>query len=89
MQVGKTLKLNDTTTMEPWAGAALDVTFLDDVAISGAGTVSNANTDLRLQAGLNFGFGSSAQLAITGEAAGLLQSDFNSYSIEANLAVQF
>ena len=35
MQVGKTLKLNDTTTVEPWAGAALDVTFLDEVAISG------------------------------------------------------
>ena len=89
LQAGKTLRLSDKATVEPWAGAALDVTFLSDVRITGFPTDSDPNTDLRLQAGLNFGFGDYAQLAITGEAAGLLQKDFDNYSIDANLAVQF
>ncbi len=89
LQIGNTLRLSDTTTLEPWAGAALDVTFLNDVKITGLPDSSDPNTDLRLQAGLNFGFGSNAQLAITGEASGLLLEDFDNYSIEANLAVQF
>ena len=89
LQLGKTLQLSDKTTVEPWAGAALDVTFLNDVRISGSPTDSDPNTDLRLQAGLNFGFGDNAQLAITGEASGLLLEDFDNYSIDANLAVQF
>ena len=88
-QLGNTLRLSDTTTVEPWAGAALDWTFLSDVHTAGFGTVSDASTDLRLQAGLNFGFGSNAQLAITGEASGLLNKDLDSYSVEANLAIQF
>ncbi len=89
MQIGKTLRLSDTATVEPWAGAAIDVTFLNDVAITGLPDDSDPNTDLRLQGGLNFAFGSNAQLAITGEASGLLLEDFDNYSIEANLAVQF
>jgi hypothetical protein len=89
LQIGNTLRLSDTTTMEPWAGAALDVTFLNDVKITGLPDTSDPNTDLRLQAGLNFGFGSNAQLAFTGEASGLLLEDFDNYSVEANLAVQF
>lgn len=89
VQFGKTLKLSDTATVEPWAGAALDWTFLADTHTSGGGTVSDPTADLRLQAGLNFSFGTNTQLAITGEAAGLLVDDLNSYSIEANLAVQF
>lgn len=88
-QIGNTLKLSDSTTVEPWAGAALDWTFLSDVHTAGFGTKSNPSTDLRLQAGLNFGFGSHAQFAVTGEASGLLNDDLNSYAIEANLAVQF
>jgi hypothetical protein len=89
LQIGNTLRLSDTLTMEPWAGAALDFTFLNDTHTDGAGTVSDPTTDLRLQAGLNFSFGSNAQLAITGEAGGLLLDDLDSYSIEANLAMQF
>ena len=89
VQIGKTLRLSDTATVEPWAGAAVDVTFLNNVAIAGLPDDSDPNTDLRLQTGLNFAFGSNAQLAITGEASGLLLEDFDNYSIEANLAVQF
>ncbi len=89
VQFGNTLRLSDTTTVEPWAGAALDWTFLSEVDTDGLGTDSETDLDLRVQAGLNFGFGSNAQLAITGEAAGLIDDDTNSYSIEANLAVQF
>lgn len=89
LQIGKTLRLSDTATVEPWAGAAIDVTFLNDVAITGLPDDSDPNTDLRLHGGLNFGFGSNAQLAITGEVSGLLLEDFDNYSIEANLAVQF
>ena len=89
VQLGKTFRLSDTTTVEPWAGAAMDVTFLNDVRVTGAGTTSDPNTDLRIQTGLNFGIGNNAQLAITGEMAGVLLNTFDSYSIEANLAVQF
>lgn len=89
VQFGKTLRLSDTVTVEPWAGAALDVSFLNDTFTTGFGTVSDPNTDLRVQSGLNFGFGNNAQLAITGEMSGLLLDTFTNYSIEANLAVQF
>ncbi len=82
------MRLSDTTTVEPWAGAALDWTFLNDVRTLGV-TTSDPSTDLRLQAGFNFNFGTSAQLAITGEAAGILDQELNTYSLEANLAVQF
>jgi hypothetical protein len=89
VQFGNTLRLSDTLTVEPWAGAALDWTFLSEVKTDGFGTDGETLADLRVQAGLNFGFGSNAQLAITGEAAGLIDDDTNGYSIEANLAVQF
>jgi hypothetical protein len=88
-QVGNTLTLSDKATMEPWLGAAFDWTLINSVETSGFGTDSETATDLRLQAGFNFGFGSNAQLALTGEASGLLNDDLDSYSIEANFAMQF
>lgn len=89
LQIGKTFRLSDTVTAEPWAGAYYDWTFLSDSYTKGFGTVSSPDSDLRLQAGLNFGFGSNAQLALTGEVAGLMEDNLNSYALEANLAIQF
>jgi outer membrane autotransporter protein len=89
LQVGKTFRLSDAVTAEPWAGAFYDWSFLSDTHTSGAGTVSTPDADLRLQAGLNFGFGSNAQLALTGEVAGLMEGNLNTYALEANLAIQF
>lgn len=89
LQIGDTLRMNDKTTVEPWAGAALDYTFLNRTDTDGFASVDDPYADLRIQAGLNFGFGSNAQLALIGEAGGLLRSQTNSYSAEANLAFQF
>jgi len=89
IQIGKTLHLSDKTTMEPWAGAALDYTFLSRTKPEGLDASNDPNADLRVQVGLNFGFGSNAQLALTAEAGGLLNKDLNTYSGEANLAIQF
>lgn len=88
LQIGNTMRLSDTTTVEPWLGASLDWTFLNEIHTSGFGTTSDPNTDLRLEAGLNFSFGTNAQLAITGEMSGLLLDDLNAYSVAANLAFQ-
>jgi hypothetical protein len=90
LQIGNTLTLSGTTTMEPWAGVALDWTFINKSKDAVLGTiVDDPNTDLRLQAGLNFGFGNNIQLALTGEAAGLLLDETDTYSGEVNLALQF
>jgi len=89
-QIGDTLALSGTATVEPWVGVALDWTFLNKSKDSVFGTIiDDPNTDLRLQAGLNFGFGNNIQLALTGEAAGLLLDETDTYSGEVNLAVQF
>lgn len=88
VQFGNTVRLSDTATVEPWVGAALDWTFLNRTTVSGVGSINDPNTDIRLQAGLNFNFNNNAQLAITGEMSGLLLDDVNSYSIAANLAFQ-
>lgn len=89
VQIGNTLRLSDTGTVEPWAGAALDYVFVNTTATDGFGSVKDPYADLRLQLGLNFGFGGNAQLAITGELGGLLMDASDTYAIEANLAVQF
>ncbi len=90
LQIGNTLALSGTTTLEPWAGVALDWTFINKSKDAVLGSiVDDPNTDLRLQAGLNFGFGNNIQLALTGEAAGLLLDETDTYSGEVNLAVQF
>ncbi len=89
LQIGNTLQLSDTVTMEPWAGYAFDWTFHNRTHSPELGTITYSNIDLRLMGGLNFGLGGNAQLAITGEAGGLFLGELDSYSIEANLAVQF
>lgn len=89
LQIGNTFTLSDAATMEPWLGAALDYTFTNTTKTEGAGTLKDPYTDLRLQAGFNFGFGSNAQLAITGEVGGLMSNDLDTYSVEANFAYQF
>lgn len=89
-QIGNTLRLSEGATMEPWLGAAFDavlVNKIDDAVLGNV--VDDPYEDLRLQAGLNFSFGSNAQLAISGEIAGLLVDTSDSYSVEANLAIQF
>ncbi len=89
VQIGDTLRLSETATVEPWAGAALDWTFVNEIEQEGSPTTDDPNTDLRVQAGLNFGFGSNAQFSVTGEAGGLLLDDTDIYSGQANLAIQF
>ena len=89
VQVGKTLHVSDTATVEPWAGAAFDYNFVSRTKQEHLPSGSDPNEDLRLQVGLNFGFGSNAQLALTGEAGGLLLNNLNTYSGEAMLSIQF
>ncbi len=89
LQIGDTLRLSEKTTVEPWAGAAFDWTFINRIDQSGFPSTNDSNTDLRVQAGLNFGFGSNAQLSLTGEAGGLILDTLDTYAGEANLAVQF
>ncbi len=89
LQIGNTLRLSDTTTVEPWAGAALDWAFINRIEQDGAPDIDDPNVDLRAQFGLNFGFGGSAQLALTGEAGGLLLDSIDTWSGQANLAIQF
>jgi outer membrane autotransporter protein len=90
LQVGDTLRLGDRATVEPWLGAAFDYTFVNRVNDAVLGNIiDNPTTDIRLQAGLNFGLGSNMQLALTGELGGLLLDNTNTYAAEANLAIQF
>ncbi|MBC8036581.1 MAG: autotransporter outer membrane beta-barrel domain-containing protein [Rhizobiales bacterium] len=89
VQIGDTLRLSETATVEPWAGTAFDWTFVNRIEQAGSPTIDDPNVDLRVQAGLNFGFGSNMQLSLTGEAGGLLLEKVDTYSGEANLAVQF
>ena len=89
LQIGNTLQLSDTVTMEPWAGYAFDWTLDNTTHTEGFGTFSYSNIDARLLAGLNFGLPGNAQLSITGEAGGLLLNELDSFSVDANLAVQF
>jgi outer membrane autotransporter protein len=89
LQVGNTLRLSDNATVEPWAGAALDWTFISQVDVEGVGDTNDPYVDLRLQGGLNFVFGTNMQLSLTGEIGGLIADTIDTYSGEANLAIQF
>ena len=89
LQLGNSFRLGAAATIEPWAGAAFDYVFVNDTEIDGFGGTEDSYSDLRLQAGFNFGLGNHAQLAITGELGGLLQDDLDTYAVEANLAIQF
>jgi len=88
-QVGNTLALSDSATVEPWLGAAIDWNFVNSVKQSGIPTDDDPSVDLRLQAGLNFTLGPRAQFSLTGETSGLLLGDIDTYAGEANLAIQF
>jgi hypothetical protein len=89
--IGHTLALAGTSTIEPWAGAFIDYTFLNDVTTPGPISVGSYDeqVDLRLQLGLNFSLAGNVQLAVTGETSGLLLDETDTYAGEANLAIQF
>jgi outer membrane autotransporter protein len=90
LQIGNTFAISDTSTVEPWLGAMLDWTFVNETKDDILGKIiDDTHVDLRLQAGLNFSFGSSAQLALTGEVSGLLLDDQDTYTGAVNLAFQF
>lgn len=88
--LGHTFALSGATSVEPWAGAFLDYTFLNETHTDGLGTDSiDEQADLRLQLGLNLNLASNVQLVLTGETAGLIVDETDSYAGEANLAIQF
>jgi hypothetical protein len=79
-----------TTSIEPWAGAFFDYTFLNETDTDGVGTDSvDEQADLRLQAGLTLNLAANMQLTLTGETAGLIVDETDSYAGEANFAIQF
>lgn len=89
LQLGNTFSLSDTSTVEPWAGVAFDYVFTNTTSTEGIDTVKDPYADLRVQVGFNFGFGTNAQLSVTGEAGGLMSPDLNTYGAELNFAYQF
>jgi hypothetical protein len=90
LQVGNTLSLGGSTTVEPWLGAQFDWVAVNKVVDHVSGTIlDDPYTDLGLQAGLNFAFGGHAQLALTAEMSGILYKDSDTYTAGANFAYQF
>ena len=89
-QLGKTFALGDGASVEPWAGAILEYTFLNQTHTDDAEDVDYPETvDLRYQLGLNVNFAENIQLTLTGEAAGFMLDESDTYAGEANLAIQF
>ena len=89
-QLGHTFTLANGQTIEPWAGALFDWTFVNQVHTDGFSTTDlNDAYDLRLQSGLIWTIATNAQLSLTGEISGLLMPDNDIYSGQANLAIQF
>ena len=90
LQIGDTISIGGSNTVEPWLGAQFDWALENRVKDKLLGTiVNNPNTDLRLQTGLNFAFGANAQLALTAEMSGILLKNSNTYTAGANFAYQF
>ncbi|MGE0005274.1 MAG: autotransporter outer membrane beta-barrel domain-containing protein [Parvibaculaceae bacterium] len=89
--VGHAFALAGAMSMEPWAGAFIDYTFVNDVSTSGPINVRSYDeqVDLRLQLGINLTLAGNVQLAVTGETSGLLLDETDTYAGEANLAIQF
>lgn len=89
--LGHTFALSDAASLEPWAGAFLDYSFINDTDTDGPFDDNSygEQLDLRLQLGLNLNLASNVQLALTGETAGLLLDETETYAGEANLAIQF
>ncbi len=89
-QVGNSISIGGASTVEPWLGAQLDWVGINKVVDHVTGAIlDDPYTDLRLQGGLNFAFGSNAQLALTAEVSGLLYEDSDTYTAGANFAFQF
>jgi outer membrane autotransporter protein len=90
LQIGDSVSIGGSSTVEPWLGAQVDWTFLNKTRDSGLGTIVNdPNVDLRFQAGLNFAFGGNAQLSLMGEASGILLEKQDTFTGSANFAFQF
>lgn len=88
--IGHTFAIAGTTSIEPWLGAFIDYTFLNETDTDGVGTDSfDEQADLRLQAGLTLNLASNVQLMLIGETAGLIVDESDTYAGEANLAIQF
>ena len=89
-QIGNTISIGGSSTVEPWIGTQLDWSIRNRTVDKVFGTIySDPNVDLRLQGGLNFAFGGNAQLALTGEVSGLLLKHTTTYTGGANFAWQF
>jgi outer membrane autotransporter protein len=90
LQIGNSISIGGANTVEPWLGAEVDWAIKNRVTDAVAGVlISDPNTDLRLQSGLNFAFGANAQLALTAEVSGLLLKESDTYTAGANFAYQF
>ncbi|MGE0241765.1 MAG: autotransporter outer membrane beta-barrel domain-containing protein [Parvibaculaceae bacterium] len=89
--VGHTFAMTGTTSIEPWAGAFIDYTFINDVDTQGPIAVGSYDeqADLRLQLGFNLNLASNVQLMLMGETSGLLLDETDTYAGEVNLAIQF
>lgn len=88
--LGHTFATGGATSVEPWAGAFIDYTFLNETDTEGFGTDSvDEQADLRLQAGLTLNLAANMQLTLTGETAGLIVDETDSYAGQANFAIQF
>jgi outer membrane autotransporter protein len=89
-QIGHTFSLDGGMTIEPWIGAYFDWTFVNEVKTDGLPSYYlDDSYDLRLQSGLILNIAPNAQLSLTGEIGGLVMPDDDTYSGEANLAIQF
>ena len=88
--IGHTFAFDGGMSVEPFAGAFLDWTVHNKTTTEGFASSSLSDVvDLRLQGGFNLNLVSNVQLAVTGEASGLLLHDTDTYAGQANLAVQF
>jgi len=88
--LGHTFALTGATSIEPWLGAFVDYTFINETDTDGLGTKSfDEQADLRLQLGLNLNLAANVQLVLTGETSGLIVDESDTYAGEANLAIQF
>jgi hypothetical protein len=89
--IGHTFVATGAISIEPWAGAFLDYTFINDTDTDDGFDIESFDEqeDLRLQLGLNLNVAANVQLVLTGETSGLLLDESDTYAGEANLAIQF
>lgn len=92
-QIGYTHQLQDSASVELWAGVLGEWTFKREVTPS-FGTVTPIPTrgddlDARVSAGLDVQFNDSFSLSLSGEIGGLAISDFNTAGGSARAALSF